>query len=119
MGRLGGVTTSILEDLRDEFPESTFTGFRILERRGNWFIRQAVQYDETQISKWKKDKSIALTNAGYDKYFIVASDSIQESTEFDVDEGATKAKIKSAFTKSLKSKKSNKKVLGDFISLIA
>jgi len=117
--RLGGVTTSILEDLRDEFPESTFTGFRILERRGNWFIRQAVQYDETQISKWKKDKSIALTNAGYDKYFIVASDSIQESTEFDVDEGATKAKIKSAFTKSLKSKKSNKKVLGDFISLIA
>ncbi|AOV62082.1 peptidase [Synechococcus phage S-CAM7] len=117
--RLGGVTTSILEDLRDEFPESTFTGFRILERRGNWFVRQAVQYDETQISKWKKEKSIALTNAGYNKYFIVASDSIQESTEFDVDEGATKAKIKSAFTKSLKSKKSNKKVLGDFISLIA
>lgn len=117
--RLGGVTTSILEDLRDEFPESTFTGFRILERRGNWFVRQAVQYDETQISKWKKEKSIALTNAGYNKYFIVASDSIQESTEFDVDDGATKAKIKSAFTKSLKSKKSNKKVLGDFISLIA
>lgn len=117
--RLGGVTTSILEDLRDEFPESTFTGFRILERHGNWFVRQAVQYDETQISKWKKEKSIALTNAGYNKYFIVASDSIQESTEFDVDDGATKAKIKSAFTKSLKSKKSNKKVLGDFISLIA
>ena len=117
--RLGGVTTSILEDLRDEFPESTFTGFRILENRGGWFIRQAVKYNETQISKWKKEKTIALTNAGYDKYFIVASDSIQESTEFDVDDGATKAKIKSAFTKSLKSKKSNKKVLGDFISLIA
>ena len=121
--RLGGVstgvTTTILEDLRDEFPESTFTGFRILERGGNRFIREAVRCDETQISKWKNDRSIALTNAGYDKYFIVASDSIQESTEFDVDEGATKAKIKSAFTKSLKSKKSNKKVLCDFISLIA
>ena len=39
--------------------------------------------------------------------------------EFDVDEGATKSKIKSAFVKSLKTKKLNKKVLGEFISLVA
>ena len=37
---------------------------------------------------------------------------------FDVDEGATKAKIKSAFIKSLKTKKLNKTVLGEFISLV-
>ena len=117
--KLGGLTTAILEDLRAEFPESTFTGFRILEKRGGWFVRQAVQYDEAQLSKWKKEKTIALTNAGYNKYFIVASDSMQESTEFEVDNGASKAKIKSAFAKSLKSKKSNKKILGDFITLIA
>lgn len=117
--RLGGITTTILEDLREEFSESTFTGFRILERRGGWFVRQAVQYDEKKIASWKKDKSIAITDAGYNKYYIVASDSIQESADFSVDEGATKARIKSAFTKSLKSKKSNKKILGDFISLIA
>lgn len=117
--QLGGLTTCILDDLRSEFPNSTFTGFRILEKRGGWFVRQAVQYDETQLSKWKKEKSIALTNAGYNKYFIVASDSMQESADFEVDDGASKAKIKSAFAKSLKSKKSNKKILGDFISLIA
>ena len=116
---IGGLTTCILNDLREEFPNSTFTGFRILEKRGGWFIRQAVQYDEVQLSKWRKDKSIALNNAGYNKYFIVASDTMQESADFSVGEGATKAKIKSAFTKSLKSKKSNKKILGDFISLIA
>ena len=117
--QLGGLTTCLLDDLRSEFPNSTFTGFRILEKRGGWFVRQAVQYDETQLAKWKKEKSIALTNAGYNKYFIVASDSMQESADFEVDDGATKAKIKSAFAKSLKSKKSNKKILGDFISLIA
>ncbi len=117
--RLGGLTTSILDDLRSEFPNSTFTGFRILEKRGGWFVRQAVGYDDTQLSKWKKDKSIALTHAGYNKYFIVASDSMQESADFEVGDGATKAKIKTAFAKSLKSKKSNKKILGDFISLIA
>ena len=117
--RLGGVTSAILEDLRCEFPQTTFTGFRILEKRGGWFVRQAVQYDEVQIAKWKKEKTISLTNAGYNKYYIVDSDTVQESAEFDVDEGATKAKIKSAFSKSLKSKKNNKKVLGDFIGLIA
>ena len=117
--KIGGLTTCLLDDLRSEFPNSTFTGFRILEKRGGWFVRQAVQYDETQLSKWKKEKSIVLTNAGYNKYFIVASDSMQESADFEVYDGATKAKIKSAFAKSLKSKKNNKKILGDFISLIA
>ena len=39
--------------------------------------------------------------------------------EFDVDEDATKAQIKRAFVKSLKTKKLNKKVLGEFISLVA
>ena len=118
-GQLGGITTTILEDLRNEFPGSTFTGFRILERRGGWYVRQAVDYDPEKLSKWKKEKVIALTNAGYDKYFILSSDTVQESSDFEVDDGATKAKIKSAFTKSLKSKKNNKKILGDFISLIA
>ena len=43
---------------------------------------------------------------------------MQEASEFEVIEGATKAKIKSAFAKSLKGKKTNKKILKDFISLI-
>ena len=116
---LGGLTTVLLEDLRTEFPESTFTGFRILEQRGGWFIRQAVNYDESMMSKWKKEKTIALTNFGYNKYYVVSSNVVQESADFDVDDGASKAKIKSAFSKSLKGKKNNKKILGDFISLIA
>jgi hypothetical protein len=34
-------------------------------------------------------------------------------------EGATKGQIKTAFVKSLKTKKLNKKVLGEFVSLVA
>ena len=48
-----------------------------------------------------------------------SSASLSNDAEFDVDEGASKAKIKSAFVKSLKNKKMNKKVLGEFIELIA
>ena len=102
-----------------QFPESTFTGFRVLESRGGGFIRQATGYDEAIQAKWRKERSIALTNFGYHKYYIVSTGSLQESSEFSVAEDASKAKIKSAFAKSLKTKKTNKKILGDFIGLIA
>ena len=49
----------------------------------------------------------------------MSSSTLAQDAEFDVDEGATKAKIKSAFVKSLKTKKLNKKVLVEFISLVA
>ena len=113
------LTTILLNDLRAQFPDSTFTGFRILESRGGWFIRQATGYDDKLQSQWKKEKSIALTNFGYHKYYVVSSNTLQESADFEVAEDATKAKIKSAFAKSLKGKKNNKKILGDFIGLIA
>ena len=49
----------------------------------------------------------------------MSANSLAEDTEFDVDDDATKAQIKRAFVKSLKTKKLNKKVLGEFISLVA
>jgi ribosomal protein L23 len=45
--------------------------------------------------------------------------SLSQDAEFEVKEDATKTQIKSAFAKSLKTKKLNKKVLGEFISLVA
>ena len=69
--------------------------------------------------EWRKEKSFCIKNSGYDAYFGLSSNSLSQDSEFEVDEGASKAKIKSAFVKSLKVKKLNKKVLGEFISLVA
>jgi len=44
---------------------------------------------------------------------------LNSETEFCVDEGASKAKIKSAFVKNLRSKALNKKVLSQFMDLIS
>ena len=71
------------------------------------------------LKEWKKEKSFSIKNSGYDVYFGMSSNSLSQDSEFEVDEGASKAKIKSAFVKSLKVKKLNKKVLGEFISLIS
>ena len=49
----------------------------------------------------------------------MSANSLAEDAEFDVDEDATKSQIKRAFVKSLKTKKLNKKVLGEFIELVA
>ena len=63
--------------------------------------------------------TLTIKDSGYDAYFGLSATSLSQDAEFSVAEDATKAQIKSAFAKSLKTKKLNKKVLGEFISLVA
>ena len=111
-----------LRDLRDGFPDVSFIGIRVLESRdANSFIRRYTGWtkDFDKVQKvWKKERAFSLHDAGYHTYFGMSSAALSNDSEFDVDEGASKAKIKSAFVKSLKNKKMNKKVLGEFIELI-
>ena len=117
-------TDVMLRNLKDKFPEVNFIGMRVLASRdvGN-FMRLhnnpgGDEYIRLQ-KEWKKEKSFCIKNSGYDAYFGLSSNNLSQDSEFEVDDGATKAKIKSAFVKSLKVKKLNKKVLGEFISLVA
>ena len=113
-------TDALLYNLQDRFPSTNFIGIRVLESRdARWFI-SAYHYDnEKQLKEWKKNKSCTITNSGYDAYFAISSSALSQDSEFDVDDEATKAQIKRAFVKSLKVKKLNKKVLGEFIELVA
>ena len=117
-------TDLLLRNLRDNFPSVNFIGIRVLESRdANGFIRM---YNETNtdeylktVNEWKKTRSFKIKTSGYHAYFGLSSNTLSQNAEFDVDDGATKAKIKSAFVKSLKTKKLNKKVLGEFMELVA
>ncbi|MCJ7713362.1 hypothetical protein MUO66_02750, partial [Candidatus Bathyarchaeota archaeon] len=55
----------------------------------------------------------------YSGYFGMSSSALAQESEFEVSEDATKTQIKSAFVKSLKTKKLNKKILGEFVELIS
>ena len=115
-------TDLLLKNLKENFPSVNFIGMRVLEGRDvNSFIRMYSDSltHQKHIQSWKKLRSFCIKNSGYDAYFALSSSALSQDSEFDVDEGATKAKIKSAFIKSLKTKKLNKKVLGEFISLVA
>ena len=116
-------TRVLLRDLKDSFPDTNFIGIRILANRdaGSFIRTYSSDYEETEklTRSWKKNKSFSLRCAGYDTYFGLSSAALDNDTEFEVKEDATKAQIKSAFKKSLNSKKMNKKILGEFVELVA
>ena len=70
------------------------------------------------MKQWKKTKSVSIVGGGYQKYFGLSSTALAKNSEFHVHEDATKSQIKSAFVKSLNTKKLNKKILGEFVELI-
>ena len=116
-------TDLLLENLKDNFPYVNFIGIRVLSPRdATSFIRLHLSYQTKEYEKvqteWKKQRSFIIKNSGYDAYFGLSATTLSQDSDFEVDDGATKAQIKSAFVKSLRTKKLNKKVLGEFISLV-
>ena len=116
-------TDVLLKNLKDKFSSTNFIGIRVLEGRGvSHFIQLYHSYNDKEYEKiqsdWKKLKSFIITKSGYDAYFGLSATALSQDTEFEVSEDATKSQIKSAFVKSLKTKKLNKKVLGEFIVLV-
>jgi hypothetical protein len=117
------LTDILLKNLRDRFIDINFIGVRVLESRDfGHFIRRycgyyGPDYDKA-MNSWKKEKSFSLKTSGYHTYFGLSASALSQETEFDVAECASKSQIKTAFVKSLKSKKMNKKVLGEFIELV-
>ena len=119
-----GFSDLMLQNLRDNFPTVNFVGIRVVESRdANGFFRLYHDQNSPAFRKlqneWKKQRSCTIKTSGYHAYFAMSASSLSQDADFEVDDGATKAKIKSAFIKSLKTKKLNKKVLGEFISLVA
>jgi hypothetical protein len=117
-------TDVLLRNLRDRFTDINFIGIRVLESRdaGSFIRRYCGFYGETYdktMNAWKKERAFTIKSSGYHSYFGLSASALSQDAEFEVAECATKSQIKSAFAKSLKSKKMNKKILGEFVELVA
>jgi hypothetical protein len=116
------ITETLLTCVKDENPTVNFIGIRIVKRDVSYFIRQSTGYDTDEFDKaikqWNKDKCVSLSSNGYTKKFGLSAQFISQEVDFEVKEDATKTQIKSAFIKSLKTKKLNKKILGEFVEVI-
>ena len=118
------MTDVLLRNLRDNFVDMNFIGIRVLDPRdGKSFIRRYYKVYTDEYTKvetaWKKKRAFTIKTSGYHSYFGLSSSALNSDGNFEVRDDATKSQIKSAFVKSLNSKKMNKKILGEFISLVA
>lgn len=119
-------TDVLLRHLKDAHPQVNFIGIRLLtsgEITG--FVRNHLEnnnYSDAYnkiMDEWKKNKSCMIKCTGYDSYFGIYSGSLNSSNDFNVEEASSVTDIRNAFKKSLQSKKMNKKILSQFIDLIA
>jgi len=118
-----GITTILVENLKDNYPNVNFVGFRIASGNDFGYLLRNTQesYDfDSVMKKWRKQKSWEFNeNVGYDSLYVISQSSLSSDTEFNVESGAKPTEIKKAFREMLKNKTVNKKILTSFASLVS
>ena len=113
-------TELLLKDLKESFPDVNLIGIRITANYDfKSFLRRYIEVSDELMKVIRKEKFYEIKNSGYTSYFGMLDTSLNNDTEFEVDEGASKSKIRSAFAKNLKAKSLNRKVLSQFVELIS
>ena len=119
----GSYAKILLQTVKDRHPSVNLVNFRITPSRdfGNcfrWYGPDSNEYEKMK-NEFKKNSCVQFNGTGFDQFNVLLASSLSQEEEFSVPENATKAQIKTAFTKVLGKKKTNKKLLGSFISLVA
>ena len=117
------ITNTFIQQVRDRNPGVNVIGFRILSgnQLASFVGRYAVYENYHAVQKqWKKEKSAIIPNPiAYSALYAISNNSLNESTDFNVESGAKKGEISRAFKKMLSNKSSNKKLLSSFIGYVS
>ena len=117
------VTNIFIQQLRDRNPGVNVIGFRILQgsQLSNFVGRYASFEGYSDVQKqWKKEKSAIIKNAkAFTALYAISNNAMSETTEFDVESGASKGTISRAFKKMLSKKSTNKKLLNSFVEYVS
>ena len=113
-------TGTFIQYLQDSFPDVNFIGIRLTSNGDfNKILRWYGISDIKVREKWVRNKSVSMKVCNYTKHFYINSKDIGTDVEFDPPEEATKAQIRTAFKKSLNQSKFNRKILSEFVELVA
>lgn len=119
------LTSILLENLKDNFPEVNLIGFRILGGNGFSYLYREFYKSvggvepETAIKVWRKEKSYEINGMGYDALYAISSHDLSVNAVMTVNEEASTADIGKAFRTMLTKKTTNKKLLSSFATLVA
>ena len=113
-------TAALMQHLQDSFPDVNFIGIRLASNSSvQMMFRRNSIYDERITTKWRKEKAVSLPIGNYTKFFALSTNEMNKEVDFEVNDNATKAQIRSAFKKSLNKSKFNRKILSEFVELVA
>ena len=115
-------TDIFVQNLKDMFPSTNVISIRLCS--GHEFNRVTYDMDfdtkEKTKAEWRKHKSFINFNSAYTRSLYIQTTSLDDTDNaFEVKEDARKQDISRAFKKSQKGKTSSKRILNEFISVIA
>ena len=128
----GSDTPEMLELLKARVPGMNVVGFFIagsgksgrVDKRSLYYLLPGLGMNEImeKVKFLNKNKYLAITSLGYDEYYVLPGGNSLEITDEGLGDelvGASKAKLKTAFGKSMKGKISSRPLLNKFIKLVA
>ncbi len=127
-GHRNGLTTILLENLKHNFPFVNLIGFRILSGSEFSYLFRGVNEifrngDDAKVAAafkvWRKEHSYEFNDIGYDALYTLASSKLNQDTTFTVTEDASDAQIAKAFRDTMKTKRTSKKILSSFATLVS
>lgn len=117
------LTNTLIEMVGDRHSVNTI-GFFIMDNRPREIRGQAARYgvyDQDVVKSIRANKFLEVKNAGYQSYFLIpgGDDMMTSETGLDIDAGASKARLKTAFMKNSKSKTANRVLLNRLMDIAA
>ena len=125
------MTDGLLRILKDRVPDMNLIGFFIagsgksgrVDKRVLYNLQNNLDKDAImeQVRFMNKNKFLAIDSKGYDEMYVLPSKGMMAENDGLSDDlvGASKAKLKTAFGKSMKSKIDSRVLLNKFVKLVA
>jgi len=125
------MTDGLLKVLKKRVPDMNLIGFFIagsgrsgrVDKRTLGYLQRELSMDAImeQVKFINKNKFLAIESKGYDEMYVLPAKGMEVSNEGLSDDlvGASKAKLKTAFGKSMKGKVESRQLLNKFVKLVA
>ena len=114
----------LLQTVKDNHSDVNLINFRVSTNSDfnscwSWYgTTTFATYDEAK-KLYSKQNYITFKNTGYDQFNVIPTNTLSQEENFQVNENASPKQIKTAFSKLLNKKKTNRKLLSSFVELIA
>jgi len=125
------MTDGLLRILKDRVDDMNLIGFFVagsgrsgrVDKRALYSLQRELSMDAImeQVKFINKNKYLVIDSKGYDEMYVLPAKGMEVSNEGLSDDlvGASKAKLKSAFGKSMKGKVESRQLLNKFVKLVA